>query len=447
MIPIPTARFYLLLGLGGAIAWVLAILLPDPTLQFKLPLGLMLLWDLILLLLGAIDGGRVRPHRISVTRELPSRLSIGRDNPVVLRLRSGSLPQGQSRTQLHIVDGHPPMLSVSALPGQIALSSQQETEVCYQVRPNYRSELTWQGIQIRQQSPWGLAWHDWTVPQVQTTRVYPDLLGLRELTIKLALQSSGNLRLRRRFGMGTEFSELREYGAGDDLRLIDWKATARRGRPLVRVLEPEQEQTVLILLDRGRLMTAQVQGLQRFDWGVNAALSLALAALHRGDRVGLGLFDKTMHCWMPPERGASHLPKLLEQLSAVQPVLVEPDYLGAVSTVLRQHTRRALVVLLTDIIDDTASAELLGSLVRLSPRYLPFCVALRDPEIDRQAAGTSLAFDQAYPRAVALDLLQQRQRVFATLKQRGVMVLDAPAANISDRLVEQYLKIKTRNRL
>jgi uncharacterized protein (DUF58 family) len=452
MIPIPTQRFYLLLGLGGAIALILASLLPQSAPATRgqhlwLPLGLMLLWDLALLGLTLIDGLRVKPHRITATRQLPPRLSIGRDNPITLQLQSSSLPQGQSQTQIRLADSAPPSLGVSTLTGTVELSPQQETELTYQVQPDQRCELAWQGIQLRQLGPWGLAWHSWTVEQPQTTKVYPDLVGLRELTIKLALQSSGSLRLQQRMGMGTEFSELREYGAGDDLRLIDWKATARRGRPLVRVLEPEQEQTLLILLDRGRLMTAQVQGLQRFDWGVNAALALALAALHRGDRVGIGLFDKTMHRWIPPERSPSHLPRLLEQLSAIQPVLMEPDYLGAVGTVIRQQTRRALVLILTDIIDETASAELIGSLVRLSPRYLPFCVTLRDPELDRQAAGQSLDFDQAYARAVALDLLHQRQRVFVKLRQQGVMVLDAPAASISNQLVDQYLRIKARNRL
>src|SRR4028118_1875636 len=185
--------------------------------------------------------------------------------------------------------------------------------------------------------------------------------------------------------MGTEFAELREYGIGDDPRLIDWKATARRSRPLVRVLEPEREQTLIILLDRGRLMTAQVQGLKRFNWGLNATLSLALAGLDRGDRVGIGVFDREVTSWIPPERGQHQLSKLIERLTPIQPVLLEPDYVGAVTTLANQQTRRALVVLITDLVDITASAELLAALGRLTPRYLPFCVTLRDPQVDKQA--------------------------------------------------------------
>ena len=281
--------------------------------------------------------------------------------------------------------------------------------------------------------------------------VYPDLVGLRSLTIRLTLQSTGSIRQHQRIGIGTEFAELREYGMGDDPRLIDWKATARRSQPLVRVLEPEREQTLMVLLDRGRLMTAQVKGLSRFDWGLNAALSLALAGLHRGDKVGIGVFDRTTHTWIPPTGGRPHLQRLIEKLTPIQPVLLESDYLGAVTQLATRQQRRALVVMITDIIDTTTSAELLAALTRLKARHLPFCVTLRDPQVDRQAHNFVLKeppnVDDAYHRAVALDLLAQRQTAFAQLKQSGVLVLDAPADQISASLVDDYLRIKLKNRL
>jgi uncharacterized protein (DUF58 family) len=213
------------------------------------------------------------------------------------------------------------------------------------------------------------------------------------------------------------------------------------------VLEPEQEQTLFILLDRGRLMTARVQGLKRFDWGLNATLSLALAALHRGDKVGVAVFDRDITTWIPPERGNHHLSKLIDRLTPIQPVLLEPDYLGAITKVVTQQTRRALVVVITDIIDVTASNELLGAMIRLTPRYLPFCVTLRDPLVDNIAHNSTDNTRDAYSRAVALDLLNQRQVAFAKLRQRGVLVLDEPCDRISDLLVERYLQLKARNLL
>ena len=201
-------------------------------------------------------------------------------------------------------------------------------------------------------------------------------------------------------------------------------------------------------------MTAQVQGLKRFDWGLNATLSLALAGLNRGDKVGIGVFDREVTTWIPPERGQHQLSKLIERLTPIQPVLLEPDYVGAVTKLVNQQTRRALVVLITDLVDITASAELLAALVRLAPRYLPFCVTLRDPQVDRLANTPPIvekekhgAVEATYARAVALDLLAQRQVAFAQLKQKGVLVLDAPANQISEQLVDRYLLLKARNQL
>jgi uncharacterized protein (DUF58 family) len=203
----------------------------------------------------------------------------------------------------------------------------------------------------------------------------------------------------------------------------------------------------LILLDRGRLMTAQVQGLTRFDWGMNAALSLALAGVSRGDRVGLGVFDRTLHTWLPPKGGRANFQQMLERLSPIEPVLEESDYLAAATHAAQQQHRRSLVVIITDLVDATASAELLSALARLRPRHLPFCITLRDPAIDCQAHQPTTEVSAAYQRAVALDLLSQREAAFARLKRRGVMVLDAPAHQISEPLVESYLRIKSQGKL
>lgn len=441
---IPSRRVYGLLLLGIAIAILIAIIFSP-----QVSIISTLLFDSVVLGLAIWDGQRVKPNAVKVTRYPLQRLSIGRDNPVVLSVQSGN-----RASKIRLRDYYPLEFKVSTATLEASLEANSSQELTYTLHPDSRGEFQWGNIQVRQLGPWGLAWHDRKIPASQTVAVYPDLVGLRSLSIRLTLQNTGTMRQARRIGMGTEFAELREYGIGDDTRLIDWKATARRSRPLVRVLEPEREQTLIILLDRGRLMTAQVQGLKRFDWGLNATLSLALAGLNRGDKVGIGVFDREVTTWIPPERGQHQLSKLIERLTPIQPVLLEPDYVGAVTKLVNQQTRRALVVLITDLVDVTASAELLAALARLRPRYLPFCVTLGDPQVNQLAhtTATSQEGKQAmvaatYARAVALDLLAQRQVAFAKLKQKGVLVLDAPANQISEQLVDRYLQLKARNML
>lgn len=447
-----TLRFYLFLILTGVLALTIALGVSQ-----EQALQALLAADILWLILATIDYLQVRPAHLKITRQLEPRLSIGRDNEIKIHIetqlntpvgtQARGIAQPKRSLSLLLHDRTPVGLAPQGLPLAIELHPQTPQTLTYRVHPQSRGILSWGNLQIQQRGAWGLVWHRWSIPQDQTTKVYPDLLGLRELSIRLALESAGNLRYHRRWGLGTEFAELRDYERGDDPRFIDWKATARRGKPLVRVLEPEQEQTLVVLLDSGRLMTAQVEGLKRFDWGLNTALSLALAGLHRGDRVGIGVFDRTLHTWIPPQRGQRQFPRLLDQLTALQPTLLEPDYLGAVTPVVHSQTRRALVVIITDIVDAIASSELLSALIHLSPRYLPFCVTLRDPTIDRQATTPTAQLDQAYERSVALDLLNQRQIAFAQLRQRGVLVLDAPAPRVSHELVEAYLQLKARSRL
>lgn len=430
---IPTLRLYVLLIAGLVIGWLVAAFA-----NLGLAFLFLLIFDLAVLLLAFVDSRRV--VQVEVSRKPLERLSIGRENPITLVVRSQS-----QRAKLQICDSAPFAVLEGLL--ELDLRPQSTEELTYTVRPTERGVYAWEAIYLRQLSPWGLTWRNWKVEQSTTAAVFPDLLALRELSIKLAFQNTGTLRQSRRFATGTEFAEMREYSPGDDPRLIDWKATARTSRPLVRVLEPEQDQTLIILLDRGRLMTAQVAGLKRFDHALNTTLALALAATNRGDRVGVGVFDKQIHTWIAPERGQKQMSQLLAKLTPIQPELIEPDYIGAVTRLTSQQSRRALVVLLTDLIDLTASAELIVALGRLTPRYRPFCVTLRDPRIDQQAQQTSNTLESAYNRAVALDLLAQRQVALAQLKQRGVLVLDAPANQISSQLVDRYLRLKARNQI
>jgi uncharacterized protein (DUF58 family) len=443
---IPSAKTLWLLASGGFVSTIIAVLIPAPQ-GILLAALLTFTWYFIILILAIIDAVRGKSDRVQVSREQLGKLSIGRDNPVTIMIQAGQ-NSGKSRQLIYqIRDGAPQDLPgmPELITGQLESCNSQTST--YTVHPYRRGEYEWQGIQVRQLGKWGLAWQQWRVDTAQTVAVYPDLIGLKALSIRLTLQSSGAMRQARKRGMGTEFSELREYHAGDDPRSIDWKATARRNRPLIRVLEPEQEQTVIILLDRGRLMTANIQGYKRFDFGLNATLSLALTAIQRGDRVGVGVFDRYLTTWIPPQQGQNHFSRILDRVSRIQPELLEPDYLGAVTNILKQQSRRALVVIITDIIDDIASAELLTALGRLTPRYLPFCVTLRDPQVDLRAHELATDLPGAYTQSVALDLIRQRELAFANLKRKGVLVLDAPATQISDRLVDRYIQIKSRNQL
>ena len=434
---IPSRRCYVLLAVGGVGATLLDIFI-----NRQVSLNFLRIYNFTLLVATIIDASQAKINAVEIRRQEIPKLSVGRDNPIKLKITSD-----QEKLVARIRDAYPIEFEVDKDVIETNIPANSTIEHTYTIHPDRRGEYEWGDIQVRRLGNLGLAWREGKVPAKQKATIYPDLIGLKELSIRLTIENSGAMRQVRRLGSGTEFAELREYRTGEDIRLIDWKATARRDRPVVRVLEPEQEQTLFILLDRGRLMTARIGGLKRFDYGLNATLSLAMAGLSRGDKVGVAVFERDLTTWIPPERGNHHLSKLVDRLTPIQPVLLEPDYLGAVTKVITQQTRRALVVVITDLVDVTASSELLSAMIRLTPRYLPFCVTLNDPVVEQIAHAPTNNTRDSYCRAVALDLLAQRQVAFAQLRQQGVLVLDAPCDRISGELVAQYLQLKDRNLL
>lgn len=445
---VPSGRLYITLSLGFLIPLGLGQV-PDLTMGGLW--SILGIYDAVILGIALWDYRQANQWAIAIARRCDEKLSIGRDNAVDLALTVTGAPSHVKSTVLQVRDGIPSAFRADLAPLSVILTPQLETELTYLVFPRQRGTFRWDSVSLKLRSPLGLSWRIENMPLQTVVEVYPDLIGLRMLSVRLSLENSGNLQRRQRLG-GTEFAELREYAVGDDIRLMDWKATARRQRPIVRLLEPEREQPLLILLDRGRLMTAQIAGLSRFDWALNAALSLTMAGLRRGDRVGVVVFDKTIHTWIPPLPGLGHLSHILERLNAIEPARLESDYAGVTAQVLNQYHRRALVVMLTDIVDEIASQDLLVAMGRLSPRFLPLCVALRDPQVQAQASPSQTLSEpdtvqSLYTQAVALDLLHQRALAFAKLRQRGSLVLDAPAPQVSEQLVNQYLRVKARGRL
>src|SRR5262249_42832915 len=269
----------------------------------------------------------------------------------------------------------------------------------------------------------------------------------RDLFLSLRHSSEIGYLHQRRRGQGNDFASLKEYTVGDDSRSIDWKATARRDRPVVRTYEVEREQVLLVLVDAGRMMVSDLEGLSRFDHALNAGLSLALAGLSRNDQVGFGIFADRPLAFLPARRGKGQLTRILEATFDTRPQMVEPDYMGVLSYFASAQKGRSLMVVITDLTDPTGSQMLLAGLASLSPKHLPFCVTLKDRQVDQIAADRSLSINNIYRRAVATDLQAQRELALSVLQRRGCLVLDSPPQELSSQLVDRYLAIKAQGRL
>jgi uncharacterized protein (DUF58 family) len=280
-------------------------------------------------------------------------------------------------------------------------------------------------------------------------RVYPALTTLRRraaVAQALRRREQGRQPLRR-LGEGRLFESLRDFVPGDDPRHIDWKATARRRKVITRQFEAERRQHVLLVLDAGRLLTADVAGTARMDYVVQAALELAYAAAQHDDNVGVMVFADGVRHFVAPQRGRRGLKQVLDVLAEVTPTLVEPDYPGAFRYLAARNRKRALTVVFTDVIDRFASEALVANLATLRPRHLPLAVTLRNPELDAIATQRPAEVRDAWRKAAAEELLRAREEALSHMRRAGVLVLDVPPARAAEAVVDTYLELKRRGRL
>ena len=271
-----------------------------------------------------------------------------------------------------------------------------------------------------------------------------DVRRYRLLAVQHRLRDAG-VRVLRRRGEGTSFAGLREYAVGDDPRFIDWKASARRQSLISREYSVEQGQTVVIVLDCGRLMTQLAGDLPRFEYALSSALVLADVAAGSGDYVGLLAFDDQVRAWMPPARGAVALRELRSTLIPLRATMAEPDYAAAFQLLDTRQRKRSLIVFYTDVIDPRASQSLIAHTTRGARRHLPVVVALRNEALVAAASavgGRTVA--AVYERAAAEELLSARNEALEQMRQAGVSVIDVRPQAMTAAVVNRYLELKGR---
>jgi uncharacterized protein (DUF58 family) len=407
----------------------------------------LLLLDLGWVALLVADALLAPPTRtLRVTREAPLAFSLGRAFPLRYRWSHA----GGRRLHLMVRERLPDPLGAADSPlRRLVVPAGLTVEELVEVRPVRRGVGSGGVLDLRILGPLGLGWRQGRIELPWSVTVFPSLLAasLRALPLQSARRREAGLRNVRRPGEGRLFEGLREWVPGDDTRIIDWKATARRGKPIARQYEDERRQQVLLAIDAGRLLTAEVDGVPRLEAVVAAALHLAHAAVEHDDNVGLLVFADTIQRYVPPARGRRALRAVLEGLAAAEGRLVESDYPAAFRYLAGRSRKRALTVLFTDVIDRTASDALVAQAATLRPRHLPLAVTLRDPALEALAAARPRDPAQAFERAAAEELLGAREAALADMRARGVMVLDVLPASASGAVVERYQQLKRRGML
>ena len=334
--------------------------------------------------------------------------------------------------------------------GERRLASRGSVDVAGTVAGLARGDAPLGRVALRARTPLGLVARTLRYSPDDRVLVAPSLAGVRRfrwLAVHQRLAVAG-VRDTRRRGEGRTFANLRDYVVGDDPRHIDWKASARRGRPITREFTIEQSQTVYLLIDAGRSMTQIAGAFARFEYALSSALVLADVASTAGDRVGAMVFDDQLRALVPAQRGRAALQALRAALVPVQPSLVEPDYAQAFRALAARQRKRALLVMLTDVIDARAARALLGHLTRGASRHLALVVALRNEALVEAARlPESPGVRPLYTSAAAEELLAERATALQRMRDAGVIVLDVAPDAMAAAVVNQYLELKARGAL
>ncbi|MCI0574069.1 MAG: DUF58 domain-containing protein [Myxococcaceae bacterium] len=434
---IPTARLWATLAL---------LSLPAIAAGFLRGLWPVLLGvDAVLLTLAALDLVLARRVQLEVRRVLPARLSVGQPNKVELDL----VHRSTRRVHARVRDDVPSDFTSDSEDLRTMLAPESRSHLVYRVTPKRRGRFHFGDLHVRVLGPLGLVWHERTHPARAPLSVYPDLRGASRLLLSGAALDLVNLGLRklRQDGQGSEFARLRDYAQGDSVREVSWKATARRGRPVTRVMESERSQSVLICVDAGRSMAARVDGLTKLDHAVNAALYLAFVAVRNGDRVGLAVFADGVKSYLPPAAGRSQYRRIVDTLYSVTPTLTYVDYLALFKELNVRLTRRSLLCVFTDVLDEDQALAMAAPLRRLAHRHVPLCLTVKDTALTGLLLEPPADPDAAYQHAVAAELLTEREGLKAKVAQGGVQLLDVVSSELSLAAVNRYLDIKARGAL
>lgn len=392
-----------------------------------------------LLALGLFDVAlTARADSLTLTRDPLTVVRLGRSTEIELVVTN----TGTATVRGMLWDAWPDSTRADHRTHHLALAPRTRIRLRTSLTPTYRGDRVAGPVTVRLLGPLGLAGRQTRLDVPARVRALPAFRSERLLRSKVKrLHHLEGRNVANTRGQGTEFDSFREYVAGDDVRSIDWRATARAADVLVRTWRPERNRHVLMVLDTGRASAGRVGEGTRLDSSIEAALLLGGLAAAAGDTVDLLAYDRGVRAEATGASGNQLPLKLMHTLAGVTPQLVDTDTTGLVRTVISRVRRRALIVWFTSLDGPMVTEHLLPTLPTLTRRHRVLIVSVTDPDIAAAARDRSTA-DAVYTAAAAETVLAERALVQESLRRRGVQVVAAAPDQLPEALADEYLELK-----
>ncbi|WP_403023592.1 DUF58 domain-containing protein [Salinibacterium sp. GXW1014] len=445
-----------------AISWRLAALLalgalpvimvPIVTGGAVSPTATMLAWIALVLSLAALDIAVAgSPRAVRIKRELPDRVRLGEPATATLLLTN----HGSRSIRALVRDGWEPSAGAQPSRHRLVVPAGERRAVTMTLTPFRRGERRSHHVTVRSFGPLGIAARQATLAEPAAIRVLPPFASRRHLPSRLArlreLDGRTSIMIR---GQGSEFDSLRDYVRGDDVRSIDWRATARRRDPatgtgqrvVVRTWRPERDRRIVIVIDSGRTSAARIDNELRIDTAFESSLLLAALASRAGDRIDTVIYDRRVRARVQGTTGSELLARMVTAMAPVDPELIEMDWTAVPALVTSVTNRQALVVLMTSIDSPGNSRALLGVLPQLTQRHRVLVCSVTDPTV-KEASRERQDRDSVFRAAAAERAMLDTARVSAAIRRLGGDVVTGTPQELPPAVADRYLALKAAGRL
>jgi len=431
-----TNRFYAL-GIGVACVYVASW-----AVGFSIEAAGIALMALLVLTLGEITALFTNRQGISVSRVVPERMSNGDSNAIVLHISSAYL----FPTLLQIIEELPEQLQARGNTFELKVEGQAKLNRKYTLKPVRRGTYQFGFCQLYISTRLGLVHRRIASANPQEVKVYPSFTQLRQYQIlaHAASEAESGTKKMRKIGHSLEFEQIKEYVSGDDIRSINWKATARKGSLMVNHFVDERSQQVYALIDKGRLMKMPFNNMTLLDYAINATLVLCNVSLYRQDKFGLYHFSNEPGQLLPAQRNPLQLNLVLESLYRIETAFLESDYEKLYLQVRAQIKHRSLLVLFTQFESMGGMKRQLGYLQQLSRHHLLLVVFFENTELTAVAQAEVNSVEEIYTKTIAEKFVYEKKLIVKELLRHGILSLLTPPDKLTIQLINKYLELKSK---
>jgi uncharacterized protein (DUF58 family) len=431
-------RWYLLL-LSNALLFLCAYFFPLLYPASVIALALVALLTLIdyVLLFGRKSG-------INARRDCPAVMSLGDPNEVSIHI-ANNYP---FRTGLTLIDELPYQFQRRDFLLQIKIEPGQNHIETYNLEPQSRGAYTFGILQLYAQSPLRLLRRRYRTTESFTTKVYPSFTRLKEFRLQALSESYtiGSRKLRK-IGHSMEFEQIKEYVSGDDIRSINWKASARKGGLMMNTYTDTRQQQICCIIDKGRSMMMPFKGLSLLDYAINAALALSYVALEKQDNAGLISITENELEMISPDRRPNQFRLIRESLYQQQTRFLESNFETLQLHIARKINQRSLLVLFTNFETMAAMERQLPYLRQIAKRHLLCVVFFENTELSKLSNTKAETVKDIYLQTIASRFDFEKRQIVKELRRHGILSLLCAPKELSSKVIEQYLELKSRQLL